>query len=201
MGRRLRPRLCWQPAHVRAQCLGSQFTAQCLRSQDAHAALGRRGFLRAANSQARAWVRWRNVKVLPAFSKAAGFGAALHGLRGLQGAQVSPAGSVGAGRCPPGTSAPAFPYTKKGGRMSPSVGSTLPFILKKKKGHPSQKPGCPFCLLSREGASGVPPHPGRALCAARSRLPARSALNGAHRAPAPCGRCPAFLFRLRRVRP
>ena len=43
---------------------------------------------------------------------------------GCKGAQVSPAGSVGAGRCPPGTSAPAFPYTKKGGRMSPYWDST-----------------------------------------------------------------------------
>ena len=72
---------------------------------------------------------------------------------GLQGAQVSPAGSVGAGRCPPGTSAPAFPYFQKRGD------------------------GCP--------PLGVAQSPGLALCAARSRLPARSALNGAHRAPAP----------------
>ena len=40
---------------------------------------------------------------------------------------------------------------------------------------------------------GVPPRPGLALCAARSRLPARSALNGAHRAPAPCAPSAAFL--------
>ena len=38
------------------------------------AALGRRGLLRAANWKARAQVGWRQVKVLPAFSKAAGFG-------------------------------------------------------------------------------------------------------------------------------
>ena len=38
------------------------------------AALGRRGLLRAANWKARPQVGWRQVKVLPAFSKAAGFG-------------------------------------------------------------------------------------------------------------------------------
>ena len=40
----------------------------------AHAALRRRGFLRAANWKARAQVRWRNVKVSSTFSKVVGFG-------------------------------------------------------------------------------------------------------------------------------
>ena len=48
--------------------------------QVTNAALGRRGLLRAANWKARAQVGWRQVKVLPAFSKAAGFGAAPQGL-------------------------------------------------------------------------------------------------------------------------
>ena len=43
--------------------------AQCLGTQVAHAALGRRSLLRAANWKARAQVGWRQVKVLPAFSK------------------------------------------------------------------------------------------------------------------------------------
>ena len=38
----------------------------------AHAALRRRGFLRAANWKARAQVRWRNVKVSSTFSKVVG---------------------------------------------------------------------------------------------------------------------------------
>ena len=53
--------------------------------QVANAALGRRGFLRAANWKARAWVGWRQVKVLPAFSKAAGCRAEPYGLPGVRG--------------------------------------------------------------------------------------------------------------------
>ena len=59
-------------------------------------------------------------------------------LKGLQGAQVSPAGSVGAGRCPPGTSAPAFlSVSKKGGDECPPLGTTqkpLPQGLREGKG-------------------------------------------------------------------
>ena len=94
---------------------------------------------------------------------------------GLQGAQVSPAGSVGAGRCPPGTSAPAFPYSQKGGTDAPLLG------WHRGRGFSLWK-GRAGCLHARSRGYRL-----------RSRLPARSALNGAHRAPAPCAPSAAFL--------
>ena len=66
------------------------------------------------------------------------------------------------------------PTPKKGGRMSPSWGGTEPGVL----------------LV--EGRAGC--HRARSRgYRLRSRLPARSALNGAHRAPAPCAPSAAFL--------
>ncbi len=62
------------------------------------------GLAESGEQAARAWVGWRNAKVLPAFSKAAGFGAAPQGLGVARGA------------------APAFPYTKKGGTYVPLLG-------------------------------------------------------------------------------
>ena len=61
--------------------------AQCLGTQVAHGALRRRSWLRAAGSQARARVGWRNVKVSSTFSKVAGCGTASHGLSRLRATQ------------------------------------------------------------------------------------------------------------------
>ena len=176
MGRRLRPRLCWQLAHVRAQCLRSQFTAQCLRSQDAHAALGRRGFLRAANSQARAWVGWRQVKVLPAFSKAAGFGgryvpvgrcpaADRAGRRDQTPRPYRGAGGPGARWAPFRTDRggsrdqpPPSHTQKKGGRMSPYCFALESGVLLVERA--SRVPPCPLPGLSTAERTGrVPPRP------------------------------------------
>ena len=104
----------------------SFFLSQAVRDRTghvAHAALRRRGFLRDAGPKARAQVRWRQVKFsLKPFSKGLQGVGQRPTVSGLQGAQVSPAGSVGAGRCPPGTSAPAFPYSQKGGTNVPLLG-------------------------------------------------------------------------------
>ena len=89
--------------------------------QVTNAALGRRGLLRAANWKARAQVGWRQVKVLPAFSKAAGFGAAPQGLGVARGAGLA----CRLGRrwtVPTGHQRPAFPYFQKRGTNVPFLG-------------------------------------------------------------------------------
>ena len=65
--------------------------------------------------------------------------------------EVSPAGSVGAGRCPPGTSAPAFPYSKKGETDVPSWGGTEAGGLACGKGGlgaSTPAPGAIACVLA-----------------------------------------------------
>ena len=83
--------------------------AQCLGTQVAHAALGRRGFLRAASPKARAQAWERQVKVSSTFSKVVGFGVKPQDLTGVRGRSH---------RLPI--------LQKKGGRMSPSWGGTEP---------------------------------------------------------------------------
>ena len=76
--------------------------------QVANAALGRRSWLRAANSQARAQVWQRQGKVSPAFSKAAGFGVKPQDLTGVRG------------------EATAFPYFQKRGTNVPFLRGHAP---------------------------------------------------------------------------
>ena len=96
----------------------------------------------------------KRVKVLPAFSKAAGCRAEPYGPKGV-------ARGVGLA-------------CRLGRRWTVPTGHQRPCLPKRQQ---KWGDGCP--------PLGVAPRPGLALCAARSRLPARSALNGAHRAPAP----------------
>ena len=81
--------------------------AQCLGTQVAHAALGRRGFLRAASPKARAQAWERQVKVSSTFSKVVGFGVKPQDLTGVRGRSH---------RLPI--------LQKRGGRMSPSWGAS-----------------------------------------------------------------------------
>ena len=211
-----------------AQCLGTQVAnaalgrrgflraanwkarAQCLGSQVAHAALGRRGLLRAANWKARAWVRdrtgqaaflrdpragpsaqvgWRQVKVLPAFSKGryvpvgrcpaadrggsreAGLGRSLPVANALHrpNRQVRPAShgpKGGAGPLRPGGTLPSG----RPSRQARPVGPAFPYF---------QKRGdvCP--------PLGVPPRPGVLLVEGAGRVPQRPlpGLSAAQRAP------------------
>ena len=128
--------------------------------QVTNAALGRRGLLRAANWKARAQVGWRQVKVLPAFSKAAGFGAQFAG--GKRPAPTEPAGETGAPR-PSGGAGPLRPGgTLPSGRPSRQarpVGPAFPYFQKRGDGRPplgvAQSPG----VLLVEGADRVAQRP------------------------------------------
>ena len=80
--------------------------------------------MRSARAGPSAQVGWRQVKVLPAFSKAAGCRAEPYGLPGVRGVLVPGGHRSGPTEAAAETS-PCLPLLpKKGGRMSPSWGAT-----------------------------------------------------------------------------
>ena len=98
--------------------------AQCLGTQVAHAALGRRGFLRAASPKARAQAWERQVKVSSTFSKVVGFGVKPQDLTGVRGVLVPGGHRSGPTEAAAETSH-RLPIHKKGGDARPQQGGTL----------------------------------------------------------------------------
>ena len=116
-----------QPGHLEAaQCLSAQVAARGRAGQAANGALRRRGLLRDASWKACAWVWKRQVKVLPAFSKAAVGKSEPYGLTRRSREKKSRAAPACTrrviGRCP-GAVAPRLPFPQA---IVPRAGAEAP---------------------------------------------------------------------------